>query len=260
MLVFRNWPWSLKRKKMNLPSPLSFKKSLSLSFSVHGIILFFAFVSSLWFFKTSSQDDYKIEIIKASVKVDVVAMPKMSLQELKKLSEPEPVIDPGQENSEEKNIEIKKDDVIEEVKSPKKSLSNLLADYSKKEIKKSKPKKQEGIELAGNKLSTGSLIVGDRSDSEASAFSLYVQTIPEKIKFHWRLPSYLKELNLKCRIRIYLSAQGHLLKAMIFESSGNDDYDQRAMNAIKKASPFSAPDPEAAKGIATKGIVLGFPL
>ena len=113
--------------------------------------------------------------------------------------------------------------------------------------------------LAGNKLSKGSSLTGGSGDS-GDAFTQYISSLPDMIRPRWKLPSYLIDQNLKCRIRIFLNPTGRLLRAEIYESSGNSEYDRRALEAVKGTSPF----PELAESFKSRGIngdiVLGFPL
>ena len=117
----------------------------------------------------------------------------------------------------------------------------------------------ETLLLQGNKLSKGTGIVGD-GIAATETFALYLGKLPMIVRPHWILPSYLLDKDLKCRIRIYLSENGKLLRSNIFETSGNIEYDNKALLAVKKASPF----PELAENIKKRGIdgdiVLGFPL
>jgi colicin import membrane protein len=237
---------------------LSFKKSFAYSISAHLAAILLALIINWAFHFAHKGSSGTVEVIKASVRVDVVAMPKMSIQELKKMTMEDVTDEPSEEGRSEKE-DIKPEDLVEEVKVKKKSFTSLLADYSKKDVIKKKPG-TTGVELAGNKTSSGAAIVGDRSDGPGSPFSIYVQGLPDIIRPRWTLPSFLKDQNLQCRIKIFISATGQLLRTEVYESSGNDDYDQRAIAAIKRSAPFPVPEKDAAKFLAVKGLILGFPL
>lgn len=225
-----------------------------------------------------------VEIIKASVRVDVVGMPKFTVQELKDMARqvsptvPEKVEGKKEETvvkTEEKEDEIKKDDlVIQEegkVKEKKKaSFLSTLNDYSNKKIapkevkagtNDGKAKKNlDSLILEGNRLSSGTALTGDYDDGPTSEFGAYVQSLPGIIRQFWKLPSYLLEKDLRCRIRIYLSASGTVLKQDLVESSGSPEFDGRAQAAIRDAAPYPKPSDAVAARLTNSGIILGFPL
>ncbi len=221
-----------------------------------------------------------IEIIRSSVRVDVVGMPKFTIQELKEMEknavdlpkEPEAVKSPDKvEAKPETEDVIKKDDlVIEEAAKEKKKTSflNSLSDYAKKDVKKDTKKgKNDGksnenlkaLALEGNRISQGSALTGDYSDEQNSEFGSYVQTLPGTIRPYWKLPSHLLEKNLRCRIRIYLNTNGSLIKTELVESSGDPEFDERAVRAIKQSN-FPQPSETVGKRLTNSGIILGFPL
>lgn len=257
-----------------------FTKNFVISFGVHVLLLLLAFAGGEFISKTFRNND--VEIIRASVRVDVVGMPKFTVQELKKM-QAEPIIEKTEPEvvakgkKEETQVEtedvIKKDDlVIQEVAKKKKaSFLNMLNDYSSKKViaKKAESKgaatgkgskNLESLIIEGNRLSKGSALVGDYSDEQNSEFSAYVQNIPGVIRPFWKLPSYLLDKDLRCRIRIHLSDTGHLLKLEILESSGQSEFDARAEKAVREASPFPKPSAEVGGRLTNSGIILGFPL
>ena len=83
--------------------------------------------------------------------------------------------------------------------------------------------------------------------------------MPEAVKPYWKLPSYLSTQELKARVRVYIRADGSLIKAELYESSGVSEYDQRAMEAVRQAKFSPLPEGYSSRGINGE-IVLGFPL
>jgi colicin import membrane protein len=236
-----------------------------------------------------------IELIQASVRVDMVAMPTHTVNELKNLSsgveepkpqtpEPAPIEEKKVEEKveekpvakEEEKVEVKQDSaqpVLEEKKSKKRSnFLSKLKEIGHKEIKTPGTQKAEKglggqkrnelkqLVLAGNKLSKGVQIFGEGAGRDMNAFHAYASKLPDLVRRHWKLPSFLMDRKFKCRIRIWLSPAGEVTRTEVYQSSGDKEYDQRAVEAIKSAAPF----PKMGAEIGSRGIqgdiLLGFPL
>src|SRR5690606_4181050 len=99
----------------------------------------------------------------------------------------------------------------------KPSFMNIVSDYSAKKVKAAPKKKGsaqgsiknlDSLVLEGNKLSKGGALVGDYSEGEVSEMNEYVQALPELIRVHFKLPSYLMDQDLRCRIAVYISSNG----------------------------------------------------
>lgn len=265
---------------VDIESNPSFTKKFLISFTLHlGLIGLAAVVGKAvgTFWKTND-----IEVIRSSVRVDVVGMPKFTIQELKEMEknavelpkEPEAVKAPDKvdEKVEAPDV-IKKDDLViqeaaKEKEKSKTSFLNILSDAAKKDVKKDAKKgKKEGtgnenlkaLVLEGNRLSQGTALTGDHSDEATTEFGAYVQLLPGTIRPYWNLPDYLNKPELKCRIRIYLSPTGSLLKSEIVEASGNSEFDERALRAVR-ATNFPQPSAAVSKRLTQSGIILGFPL
>lgn len=260
-------------------SALSDSRNFLLSLGLHFAVIAIAFVGSELIQKIFGNND--IEIIRASIRVDVVGMPKFTVQELRELEKKsaeipkETEVAKGEKAPTKTDAEdvIKKDDlVIQEAGKEKKKSSFLstLNEYSNKKIatkdtktgksKGNSDKNLEALVLEGNKLSQGSALTGDFSDGPSSEFSAYVQTLPGAIRGKWKLPTYLLEQNLKARFKIYISLTGELLKTELIESSGNNEFDSRAINAIRESAPFAAPPEAVGVRLTRYGVILGFPL
>lgn len=257
-----------------------FWKNLGLSLAGHALfIVAIALVGKLSF---SIFGNEKVEIIRAAVRVDVVGMPKYTLQELKEIQkkiadDPVQPAEPAKgvkeepvAKKEEAQDVIKEGDLViqKKDKEAKKSLSNLLNSYSDKKVKAKEVKQgsKEGtgkdldaLIIEGNRLSKGSSLVGDYSDTENSAYVSYVQAIPGLIKPFWKLPPHLMNQKLQCRIRVYIGTNGQIIKTEVYESSGQSEFDARAESAIRAAS-FPAPSAEVAPQLVRSGVILGFPL
>lgn len=253
-----------------------FNKNFLISFGVHAAFFLLAFAGGEVISRVFKNND--VEIIRSSVRIDVVGMPKFTIQELKKM-EAQPIIEKvpevakgvKEETKTETEDVIKKDDlVIQEQGKKKTSFLNILNDYSSKKVTATKVEKKgtksgegsknlDSLIIEGNRLSKGSALVGDYTDAQNSEFSAYVQNLPGVIRPFWKLPDFLMNKDLRCRIKIYLSPTGALLKLELQESSGEPEFDARAQAAIKNAS-FPKPSEEVGARLTNSGIILGFPL
>lgn len=229
------------------------------SFVVLAIILNYLFSLNLFKFNDA---DYKIEVIQSAVRVDVVGMPKLTVKELKEAVVEAPA------KGEEKATEVVKE---EAPKDESASFSSFLSQYSKKNVDKPKGKtkgsenaidrkKLNNLVLEGNKVSQGTSLVGDSLKQEMTAYTTYVGNLPNLVRPNWKLPSYLMDKDLKCRVRVFISKTGAIIKTEIHESSGTSEFDQRALRAIKEVGSFPTPPNEIVSRLAAGDVILGFPL
>jgi TolA protein len=226
-----------------------------------------------------------LKLIRASVRVDMVAMPTQTLEELKAMTpENQATLEPAKvETKAEVKEEVKevakaapKNDVQEIAKAEADKRQDFLAKLKKlsgKKITKAKTQTpsaedqqlkklvEAGKVLAGNKLSKGTEAYGDRNNEELTFFDAYKARVAQKVKREWRLPDYLlKNKELKCVVRVWTDMSGYVTKTEIYRTSGNPEYDQRATDAVKKVSPFPALSEEFGKRALNGEILLGFPL
>jgi len=236
--------------------------------------------------------DANLELIQASVRVDMVAMPKYTLNELKNLSsgveeakkeeatpapeevkpaEPVKTIEP--EKVEPKAVAEDSGPSFEEANKQKRQnfLSKLKEIGSKKIKSEGNQKAEKGLYgekatdlkqlvLAGNRLNKGTAMYGDGSAGDMTAFQAYASRLPDLVRPHWRLPSFLMDKKLKARVRVWLATNGEVTRAEVYQSSGDTEYDQRAVEAVKATSPFPRLSEEFGKRGLNGDILLGFPL
>lgn len=259
-------------------SPLS--KSVTISVIIHLILIFSSFLLGNLIVK--STPDLPVSIIERSVRVDVVAMPKMTIKELESLpkvpivkeeeskvaapSEPKEIVPKVADDSEAPVIE-------KEVK--KKSFLEMLKEQKKKKLEapkenKRRQREEEGIDsdsaaklnnliLEGNQVQKGTARTGDGAAVEGD-FQLYVSSLPDFLSDYWTLPSWLKERDLRCVIQVWINSRGEVIRTEVLESSGNKEYDQRALASIKAASPFPVPASEIVSKLMSGKVALVFPL
>ncbi len=268
--------------------PFSFytKKSAA----IHSVLVLIMVALSYWQWeKGEEQKKVNIKLVQSSVRVDVVSMPKLTFQELKALqkagvgvgstakSEPEPApkAKPVPEPDTGREF-LKKDDKAQK----KPSFADLMKKYSKNKVKeKPNPKKKQaatkpknegfdsktlsklqGLINRGNKVSNGQALVGTGDAANLTELQAYATQVSNLVRPHWKLPSYLVDKELQCRIKIFIDNRGKLVRSEIFESSGEKEYDSRALNAVKQASPFPAPESLISGRTVRGDILLGFPL
>lgn len=256
----------------------NFTKNFMISFGVHVLLVLIAFIGGSTILNVMNSNK-NVEIIRSSVRVDVVGMPKFTIKELREI-QAEPVAKPEPEQQgakvetkvkdETPDIINKGDIVIQEKGENKKSsFMNLITEASSKKVAptdkkngklKSSNKNLDSLIIEGNRLSKGSALVGEYSDADASELSAYVQNMPELVRVHFKLPSYLLSQNLHCNITVWLTPEGGVMKTHLAASSGNGEYDARADKAIRDAAPFPKPSATLGPLLPNSGIVLKFPL
>jgi TonB family protein len=238
----------------------------------HLILVLFFFLSKFimkWDIFHSFETKQNIKIVESSVRVDIVALPKLTLQELKKIELGSSVAQEAEDKTTEalsketSEIEFKK-------KSKKVNLSNLLKNLSKKKIAKAAKKKSvkkpfdaralNKLIIEGNKVSKGSSITGEQVDMSQQIFVAYIQELPDKVRVNWKLPTYMVDKNLQCRVQLFIGPDGRVIKMKLFESSGDNEYDSRAMDAVRKTSPLPKPPSSILSSVASGSVILGFPL
>ena len=256
------------------------EKFIVYSIMIHFIVLISIFVLSTYsptLFKNVNK--LKMKLSKTAIRVDVVSMPKMTLKELKKISGVK--LQDIDLKVEKKKLFAREKSKIEFIKKKKKkNFMSMLKNLADRKVKKKKSGKKSSLNnskrnaitgemrkelknliVAGNKISKGSSLTSEFSSKEvADVFNQYIQSIPDLVRPNWKLPSYLLEKGLQCRIRLFLGPDGNLLKLKIFESSESKEYDKRALNAIRLTAPFPPLNREIIKSGAEGDIILGFPL
>ena len=194
----------------------SFKGAVIVSLLIHGLLIALSFFTGDLF--TSFEKDIPINLIEQSVRVDVVAMPKMTVKELESLPKM-----PTRTAPEEVSVKpVKKEEFVEKVaddsKAPviektvkKKSFMEMLKEQKRKKLEAAKAPKNRPVEedvdsetrsqlnnliLEGNRVQKGTARTGD-GEVVQGAFAEYVSSLPEYIREYWKLPSWLKEKRIK---------------------------------------------------------------
>lgn len=185
-----------------------------------------------------------LALVQSSIRVDIVAMPKMTLKEIKSI-----------------------DDFVGS-KNQKTNFKDLVKKLGQKEVffeeKKKKKKNYEGLKkllLAGNKISTGHKAIGQGQGKKIQKdWHQYITGLPDLVRPYWKLPSYLMQEKLNCRIQVFINSRGELVRSVIVQKSGSEEFDQRATQSIMRAAPFPPPRPLIVSRLLKGDAILGFPL
>lgn len=274
----------------------SFKFYLRNSFFIHFFIVVLSLVTGKIALNiTDNLKEKNLELVQASVRVDMVSMPKYTLKELQNLSsgteEAKKEEGPTPDDTAEKEVQenkaeelalleakkLKEEIELKEAKAEEKKkqdFKDMLKKLSSKKVENkedAQAKTEKGLYgkektalkelvLAGNKVSQGVSIYGSGNTQNMTAFQTYIAKLPEYVRPHWRLPSFLLQKGLKCRVRVWLNLDGSLKRAEIYQSSGDIEYDHRAIQAVEKAAPFPKISEEFGNRAQSGDVLLGFPL
>ena len=245
-----------------------FTLALVVHFSIAILLYLFSNVLDLNLFDKKPNKD--IEFVQSAVRVDVVGMPKFTVQELKKLDPSATAEGQKVEIAPKEGVVESKSDVEFKTTEKKVVLSSLFSSLSNRKVDRKVKRKKKGsvlsarelnsLALEGNKVSKGQALVGDALKAVQGAYVEYVSTIPSFVRPYWKLPSYLLDKGLRARIRIYVSQNGKIIKSEIYESSGVEEFDRRALGALNKTGSLPAPDKSLWGRLAAGDVILGFPL
>ncbi len=283
-------------RKFNHPG---FNFFLRRSTYVHALLVLCTLLGGKVAFDLQQKEREKnLELIQASVRVDMVAMPTQTLNELKNLSsgveeakkeekapevvektvaKEEPKEVKEEPKAEEKEDPTDKSEAFQEAQVKKrldflsklKTIGNKKVEAPKENTQKAekglygeKDSALKNLVLSGNKLSKGTQMYGEGNAAEMTAFQAYAVRLPDiiKAKDTWRLPDFLRNKNLKARVRVFLNMNGEVTQATIYQSSGESEFDERAVAAVRAAAPFPPPKEEIGKRAMSGDIILGFPL
>lgn len=236
----------------------------------HVLLITFMLLANKFHFLDFTTPDPKI--ILPSVRVDIVELPKYTLEELKKLEiapPPTAINAKAKENIDEKAVVPTKtkneSTIFEEIvkKTERKLADKTIDDLKKLQLQKDVENRREDMKqmiLAGNKLQQGTLLQGEEVQQQLSEFEQYILEVTEKVRYQWKLPTYLQNTALKCRIQLFINARGLVEMSKIVESSGNEEYDSWALRSIQDAVPFKEPNSNVLPELLRGKFILGYPL
>ncbi len=179
--------------------------------------------------------------ITSSLKVDVIDLPdkiKKIERTSKKVKKKRP---PQKKKKDNKTL------ILKQKQSPK----NL-----KKEDQDNKsPQKETRTMFKGNFLSQGQSLEGlNRLSMER-----YYEEVGMAVRKHFVIPQWLDLTNLSATIEVTLDDEGRIITKSFIKESGNELFDQQALEAIIKAEPLPRPPDRLKKLFYKINFILKFP-
>lgn len=243
-----------------------FSRGILISIAAHFVLMCFLIFKAVFY----PSEPIRME---RAIRVDMVGLPDKRAQlpaEAKTEAPPAPAIEekpkpePRAEAQPEKvalpKPEPKKTEAIDLKKTKTAQTSALKRLEALKRLQGSqKPnvetKPSNNAPIKGNALSPGSSLTGIAQLEHDD----YITSIDDKIKEKWLLPAYLENANFKARVVVYLDSRGAVTKIVMTESSPNQVFNDKCMEAIRNAAPFPPPPDRLVNIFAVDGFEVGFP-
>ncbi len=209
-----------------------------------------------------------------AVRVDFVALPDIDPQigppgeekppapkeESPPVKKEEPkVVDPAAKNK--KELAPKKE------KAPQPKADNKLKEQQESAVQRlqalAKIKKRkatddsvpEGVAVKGNQLSSGNSLSG----VEKIDYNRYLADLDSHIKKNWHLPEWLANKPFTTAVLVRFDERGLILEKKLLRSSGNQEFDKAALQAVVTSAPFPLPPENLISYFKSQGIELRFP-
>ena len=124
-------------------------------------------------------------------------------------------------------------------------------------IEQMKKELEEPPEYVGEAISKGNAQEGEKvTDFEMLQ---YFTSVRAHINMYWSLPQELADKDFRAEIYTVINNEGQVLKGEIIQSSGNEDFDVRVLETIKRASPLPKPPTKKIEKLLSNGVVFKFP-
>jgi TonB family protein len=232
-----------------------------------GASLFFHVAVVLFFSLNPFPKIVKIQPTPYTVTLMPVSVPEPEIQK----PSPPPVVKEEKPKPPKPIEKPKKDDLVEKVKKPEKKvelkhLQEAIEEIQKKvaldEIQKRvarREKKEERVAPVAPVAPLAPIVHSPQTSVGMESISnKYYDMIWSKVKGEWTIPeNLLKEkemVDIETIIVIIIDRDGKLKKSWFEKKSGNTIYDQSAMRAIMKATPF----PPFPKELNEKTLEIGY--
>lgn len=89
--------------------------------------------------------------------------------------------------------------------------------------------------------------------------NVYILKIQKLVSMNWELPTWADLKNKKVLINCTINSDGSIKNIVVTESSGINEIDETAINAIKKSAPFPEPPYKFKEILETEGLNFSFP-
>ncbi len=228
--------------------------------------------------EAASTPEPEVPVVEAAQEpaVEVEAAPVVEAKpEVKPTPKPKPEPEPKPEEISPKKVEKKT--VVKKKKpepkpkpqpkpkpKPKKTAAQLRSEAlaaAKASVKKQEAKKVQALkdELAALKKREGEQVYahggqeggeeggvagGTRGGVGSGLSEVYALIVGTAIKKNWRYPSFAGEANLMATVEIALDMQGKILSSKILVTSGNPEFDNSTLRAIKETEYVERPRTE----------------
>ena len=239
-----------------------FHKEIKSSVIFHVIVLGAFSLKSLIF--SSPIIDYK-----SAIRVDIVGLPDkitsprppQKAEEKAKPEEkkPEPAKKVEEKKPEEKVVPIAKEkknikDVQKNALEKLKALDKIKNTVNNEKSQMDAIERLKKQEYRGNNLAAGNALTG----TDKFQYDAYIGELDSHVKGFWDLPRWLSEDNLKTVVKVKIDSRGFVIFKQIVSSSGNQAYDEVAMQTVAKASPFPVPPSKFSGTLEANGFNIEF--
>jgi len=109
-------------------------------------------------------------------------------------------------------------------------------------------------QVKGNELSRGSALRGIAKLN----YENYQNSAHEHIRKYWNLPHWLSNANLNAKVRVWIDAQGHILRKELTTKSVQPAFAERALRALESATPLPPPPNALVNVLAVEGLEIEF--
>lgn len=253
-----------------------FRRSLFFHLAFVAWTLLQGLVGYFWESDAEKTARLKAQVSRSAIRVDMVDLPSLKLQDLEKI---DATADVGAPKAPEKEIEVKKPQpsptaMVDKTTDAKKKTDaksktptaadrlkalrdSLRVDNRRAELSRRLKGEGEGTRpaLGGNIVSEGDSTTGDLA-TQVDAFGAKVKA---HLRRHWDVPGWMTTGRLRAEVLVKISPDGRVLSRDFTKRSGNAEFDGAVARAIEQSDPFPPP-PEALKRVyMEEGILWGFP-
>ncbi len=229
----------------------------------------------------------KLREMKTAIRVDLVGLPSLKLEDMTNIDptedvgKPAPEVDdtpeapsdsamklPDAEATEaakkaadsKKAEETKKLAEKKRAEEAKKRLdavrARLRADQKRQELTEKLQGKAGGRpQLSGNILSEGYSVTGDVATDQ----DVYTGKAKAHLRRHWNVPAWMTASSLKAQVLVKVAPDGRIVSSQFLKRSGNEEFDRYVEESIGAANPLPPPPDTLQRVMLEQGIAWGFP-